>query len=517
MPSAEDRSGPADQNSTDPRGRPERAEVETPASAVPTQPAAVNPIPEMPPFIGPYRVVAYLGRGGQGSVFRAAHPTLARDVVIKIASRELTPSQQQSLFAEGRVLARLDDPGLIRVFDANVHEGRPYLVFEFVQGRSLADQVRGASPRPRDAVALVAELADILERVHRAGVLHRDLKPTNVLIDAAGRPRLMDFGSALLTAPYTDAVAEEELSGTPSYMSPEQANADAARVGPPSDVFGLAGVLYHLVTGSPPYPGTSNRMIWDLAKTGRVTPATQRNPAVPRALAAILDKALAFDPADRHQSAAEFGRALRGYLRRPLLRRAFLVAAVVGLLATAVAVVVVQSRKDPDPPPVVQQEEPTLPGWNRYEPDGLYVIRLPVEPRVFEDRTWKQGLPEKNAQCFDPETRMGYAVAVSPNRDAESTAQAALRARRDEVTTRQSGKITSEREITYDGHPGVEATATVTSGQFKDYWFRIRVYLIRGEFYSVAIMGPKPTRPDGPEATAFFDSFRLLERSSRTP
>jgi serine/threonine protein kinase len=516
-----DRNEPKGQDSTDPKDKRNDKGDETRFSDLPTQFAAPTTAPEMPAFIGPYRVIAFLGRGGQGTVFRAAHPTLARDVVIKLASRALSPVQQECLFAEGRVLARFDDSGLIRVYDANVHEGRPYLVFEFVRGRSLDDLVRGTSMPPREAVSLVASLATILERVHTAGVLHRDLKPTNVLIDSAGNPRLMDFGSALLKVPYTEVISEEELSGTPSYMSPEQANSEASNVGPPSDVFGLAGILYYLLTGSPPYPGTNSRVVWELAKTGRIQPVVSRNPATPRTLAVILDKGLAADPAERYQSAAEFGRALHSYLRRPIQRLAIVAAGVALLIISAVLGprlwqvrdVVPPSpdtRTDPVPVACENAPRPRLKGWREYQPRGEYAVLFPTEPKLFDSKTETKGHPAKLAQSID-RNGTGFAVAISPHRDAAPTKQAALRARRDEMINFLSASLTSEREITHEGFPGAEASALVHSGHFQGYWLRLRVFLVRDQFYSLAVMGRDPHYPDDVDANWFFDSFRVLK------
>jgi predicted Ser/Thr protein kinase len=525
MPEPKDPTDPADQSPPDPGGANSRSD-ETPLSGLPTQPATVSSFSGMPGYIGPYRIIAVLGRGGQGTVYRATHPTLGRDVAVKIADGELPEAAQARLFEEGRVLAGLDDPGLIRVYDAGLHDGRPYVAFEYVQGRSLAEKVRGTSLPVPEAVALVAGLAATLERVHRAGILHRDLKPTNVLLDSAGTPRLMDFGSALLTLPYTNTVVEEEYSGTPSYMSPEQANGAVDRVGPASDVFGLAAILYHLVTGSPPYPGTRSREVWEKARTGRVTPAAERNPAIPPALAQILDKALAADPAKRYQSAGAFSRALRSYLRRPLWRVAAVVAgvALVGVAVIAIAQLR-KDRDDPRPPPgadpgrvaIEVAPRPRLAGWQQYEPDGAYAVQFPTNPKMIDGKTESKGHPSRQAQSIDPKTGTGFAVTVSPYRDAAPTPQAALRARRDEVLTSINAALTSEREITFDGHHGAEASAFVHAGFFQGYWLRLRIHLVRDQFYMLAVMGRDPHRPDDTEAAWFFDSFRLLKADEKTP
>ncbi len=525
-PNPPNQPNPADSSSTDPRRNSGSDGSETPISSLPTQPATIAPYVEMPAFIGPYRVIAFLGRGGQGSVYRAVHPALGRDVVIKLASRELSAVQQECLFAEGRVLAGLDDPGLIRVYDANVHENRPYVVFEYVQGRSLAEQVRGTSLPTREAVALVAELAEIVERVHRAGVLHRDLKPTNILIDSEGNPRLMDFGSSLLTAPYTDTIAEEEYSGTPSYMSPEQANGLADRVGPGSDVFGLGAVLYHLLTGSPLYQGTDSRSVWNQARAGSVRSVTERNPAVSPTLVRILDRALANDPAARYKSAGEFGRALRGYLRRRS-RRIAAIFAMLALLCVCAAVLVIQPWKDRDvaPPPTQQPGQhgpvvremaprPRFAGWREYTPGDGYAILFPDEPKPPEVEVEGQ----RQVVAREAHTGTWYSVAVSSYRDPKATPQAAVRARRDEILALLGGVLTREGEISHARYPGVDATGFVPTGFFQGHWVRLQVFLVGDHFYTLGVMGRDPPhRPEETDVTWFLESFRLLAPGGGKP
>jgi hypothetical protein len=302
-------------------------------------PEPAPPRAELPACIGKYRVVARLGGGGQGEVFRAVHPDLPeRDVVIKW-ERQMPALLQQRLLAEARTLARLDDRGLVRIYDVGEQEGRPFLVLEHVEGRSLLQELRQPLPSPREAARLAEQLAAILVRVHGQGVLHLDLKPANVLIDGSGRPRLIDFGLAWrLHASGLDP-AGGPLGGTVAYMAPEQARGDEQRIGPRTDVFGLGAVLYELLTGRPPYQGQSGGTALEQARQGLVIPPRQINPRVPRALERICIKALAKEPERRYASAAAMERALRRYLRRPLLTAAVVgvagVAAVVGVLSLA--------------------------------------------------------------------------------------------------------------------------------------------------------------------------------------
>jgi serine/threonine-protein kinase len=243
------------------------------------------PLLHVPATVGKYRVVERLGGGGQADVFRAVHPELGHDVVLKLARADLPPEQRRRLLDEGRVLARLDDPGTVRVHDVGDEGGRPFLVFARVAGRSLADAVRRDRLAPRAAAALVADLAATLDRVHKQGVLHRDLKPANVLLDASGRPLLMDFGLASLEQPWERVnVPDDGLCGTFSYMAPEQALGLAERIGPRTDLFGLGAILYELLTGRPPYRGRDSLDVFQQALAGRVLPPRQVEPRVPRAL-----------------------------------------------------------------------------------------------------------------------------------------------------------------------------------------------------------------------------------------
>ena len=310
---------------------------------------------DLPAFIGKYRVVQRLGAGGQGEVYRAVHPTLGQDVVIKWVRQDLSADAHRRLIDEGRVLARLDDPGVVRIHDVDVHEGRPFAVFAYVAGQSLGEHLRQRQFSFRAAAALTADLAAILERVHRQGILHRDLKPANVLLDAAGRPRLLDFGLASLRGPYgaINPPEQDDVCGSYPYMAPEQARGEAERVGPRTEVFGLGAILYQLLTRQAPYRGRTAAEVHEQAVLGRVTPPRQIDPRIPRALERLCLKALAADPEQRYASAGEMRRALRGYLRRPLL-----LAGAAVLVLGAILALLLPSWWSARPSPVVEREEP---------------------------------------------------------------------------------------------------------------------------------------------------------------
>jgi predicted Ser/Thr protein kinase len=290
-------------------------------------------------FIGKYRLVEKLGGGGQGEIYRAVHPVLGRDVAIKVARADLPEAARQLLLIEGRVLAQVDDPGVVRVFDVDLHEGRPFVVLEYVAGRSLAERLKQERLPFRETAALVAALAETLARLHQKGVLHRDLKPANVLIDAAGRPRLLDFGLSSLAQHWTAINRPTPgVLGTPAYMAPEQANGLSNRIGPRTDIFNLGALLYELLTGRPPYQGVDSIATWQQARTAQISPPSQLNPRIPRSLERVCLKALAADPGQRYASARRMARVLRSYLRRPrriALTGSLLFLAVAGIMGLA--------------------------------------------------------------------------------------------------------------------------------------------------------------------------------------
>jgi hypothetical protein len=206
---------------------------------------------------------------------------------------------------------------------------------DYVPGLTLEQFVEDHRPTPRQAAQLVAEVAQVVAYLHDRGLVHQDIKPRNVLIDARGRPRLIDFGLARRKHAWSDAAADWS-GGTAAYMSPEQAQGLAERISPRTDVFGLGGLLYHLLTARPLYRGSSRLSMLLQALKAEYLPVHQLNPRVPRALERICHKALAADPDRRYRTAIEFQRALRGFLaRRRIAMAGVLVLALAAIAPTA--------------------------------------------------------------------------------------------------------------------------------------------------------------------------------------
>jgi serine/threonine protein kinase len=290
-----------------------------------------------PASFGKYRVVRILGEGGQASTLLAFDPDLRCHVVLKVYHRACTPTEQEKVLSEGQALVRVRSPYVAQCYGVERQDGVPALVIEYIPGRNLREQHK---VRPLDlaqSLELTKQLAEGLAAVHACGLLHRDLKPDNVLIGDDGRPRLIDFGLAA-------ALASTELasiSGTLPYMAPEQVRGQAERIDARTDVYGLGAVLYELLTGRPPHEGATREELWQAARAGDVVPPRQFNRRVPRAVNDLCLCCLAKDPTQRFASAAELAGAVRRlqWWRKGRLPFAVAVAALVLLGLAAIPLV----------------------------------------------------------------------------------------------------------------------------------------------------------------------------------
>jgi serine/threonine protein kinase len=249
-----------------------------------------------------YRLERELGRGGMGVVFLATDATLDRRVAVKVIHPELAahPSIARRFLAEARTIARVRHPGIVAVHSAGTHEGLLYYVMDEVAGESLRQRLarEGRLP-PADVARIVGDLASALDAAGRAGVVHRDVKPENVLLDeSTGRAMLADFGIARAMVVETEASSTGQgvAVGTPSYMSPEQAAGE--EIDGRSDLYALGVVAYEMLAGQPPFVGT-NRVVVSRHIAERPAPIDRVRTDCPRPLAAAIMKALEKQPADR--------------------------------------------------------------------------------------------------------------------------------------------------------------------------------------------------------------------------
>jgi eukaryotic-like serine/threonine-protein kinase len=269
-----------------------------------------------PDAIGKYKVVGWIDGGGEADVFRVVHINLGNDLVLKLSRIEVAADMQSGLVAVGQMLIDLQHPNLVRIFDLDFHDDRPFLVMEYVRGCNLEQHAGAEAVTPRRAAELVAKLAEVMAVAHQHGITHCDIKPKNVLIDNLGEPRLIDFGMARLRHAWADR-PPSSCGGTVAYMAPEQARLEFDRIGPRSDIFALGGVLYFLLTGQPPFVGETQDEAWDRARRCDFEAGALRAAKVPRRLERICLKAMAADPDDRYSSAEAFQKALKRYLVRP--------------------------------------------------------------------------------------------------------------------------------------------------------------------------------------------------------
>jgi WD40 repeat protein len=277
--------------------------------------------PELPRRLGRFELLAVMGRGAFGTVYKARDPDLDRLVAVKVPHPGEAPAIAARFLREARSAAQLRHPGIVPIHEVGEDGGTPYLVSELVAGTTLADDLPARRRGPAEAARLVAALADALHYAHTRGVIHRDVKPTNIMLDAAGEPHLLDFGLARRDAGEATMTTEGQVLGTPAYMSPEQARGEGHRVDGRADIYSLGVLLYQLLTGEPPFRG-STRMLLRQVLEEEPRPPRRLNDRVPRDLETVCLKCLEKEPARRYASAQDLADDLRRFVAgRPVVAR----------------------------------------------------------------------------------------------------------------------------------------------------------------------------------------------------
>lgn len=298
-----------------------------------------------PDAVGKYRLLGELGRGGLGVVYRGYDPDLKRSVAVKVllSGQWAGTAARERLRAEAEAVARLSHPNIVRVFEVGQDDGRPFLALELVNGPTLAAVLATAPLSPATAARLAADLTDAIAHAHQHGVIHRDLKPGNILLDGVTElgpevgqtdstrsapgtrtfnPQVVDFGMAKLSESGSHLTRTGMVIGTPSYMAPEQADGGPTAADPSVDVYALGAILYECLTGRPPFQAATILDTLELVRTADAVPPRQLQPQVPRDLEVICLHCLEKSPARRYPSAAALLDDLQRFLDgRPITAR----------------------------------------------------------------------------------------------------------------------------------------------------------------------------------------------------
>jgi serine/threonine protein kinase len=286
-------------------------QVESPAAAPaptaepsPAKSRAPAPDPAVGKVVGGYRILSRLGRGGMSTVYKAVQVSLDRFVALKIPHDDFIRDERfRARFdREARTLAKLDHPNIVQIIDVGTAAGRYYIAMEYVEGTTLGRYLaqRGPLPLPAGAV-LLKKCCAALARAHEAKIVHRDIKPDNILLTVGGQPKLTDFGLAKPLDAASTLSLTGTILGTPLYMSPEQA--DGADVDARSDLYSLGATFYHALTGRPPFEGATAVTIVLKHTKEPLKPAHQMNASIPAGLSDVLTRMLAKKPEDRFPSA----------------------------------------------------------------------------------------------------------------------------------------------------------------------------------------------------------------------
>lgn len=257
--------------------------------------------------IGRYEIAAELGRGAHSIVFKAWDREHRRFAAVKTLTLDTGPEQIDHFSRAAAATRLLDHPHLARVFEYGEDNHRLYVATEFVDGPTLRHELEKVRAEPARILELWRQLATGMAHAHQQGVVHRDLKPDNVLIDAQGKARIIDFGAAVALSAGTDApdATDARVVGTAPYMAPEQVDGTPDRIGPATDVYGLGAVAYEMYTGRPPHVAETLPALFDKIRTTEPTPLRTLCPDAPKEVEAIVHHCLARDPARRYAHAGD--------------------------------------------------------------------------------------------------------------------------------------------------------------------------------------------------------------------
>jgi serine/threonine-protein kinase len=265
-----------------------------------------------PEKIGRYEIKSELGRGGMATVYRGWDPLFEREVAVKVLPPELLHSDPQFKMRferEAKIIASLEHPSIVPVYDVGDDAGQPYFVMRYMSGGSLSDRIKAKNLTVEDALKILNQLAPGLDEAHAKGIVHRDLKPSNILFDGKGTPYISDFGIAKLSQAQSSGMTGSAIIGTPAYMAPEQAQGTG--VDGRTDIYAVGIILFEMLTGKQPYEADTPMAVAFKHITDPVPNIHEANPALPESVNTVIQKAMAKNKDERFATASEMVNTLR--------------------------------------------------------------------------------------------------------------------------------------------------------------------------------------------------------------
>jgi serine/threonine-protein kinase len=255
-----------------------------------------------------YKVLGQLGKGAMATVFKAKQLSLDREVAIKVLPRKFTNNPQfiERFYAEGRAAAALNHPNIVQAYDVGQAGDYHYFVMEYVEGRTVYDDIiKHKRYKEEDAIDVITQVAEALQHAHGKGLIHRDVKPKNIMLSKEGVAKLADMGLARAISDKEAAEAEQgKAFGTPYYISPEQIRGEK-EIGPPSDIYSLGATLYHMVTGNVPFDGKNPSAVMHKHLKAELVAPDHVNPRLSAGISEVIEMMMAKSPRDRYQSCAD--------------------------------------------------------------------------------------------------------------------------------------------------------------------------------------------------------------------